>query len=176
MRAPRQARRVICVAPTAKDRHRRALLLFRSDERPGQRRSARGRWPPQQSSGEFAPAVSTTRTSHAAVSKHEDSAEVQLSSRPGPQPFQSGSPSRHPPSVQAETLCRIGGVARPCGVNHRSPEGMSRYASTKPGYFDNAALQAAEVRWRQAGSSSTSPSGPEGVATPIVAAGHVIPS
>ena len=126
------------VRRAAEDRHRRALLLFRSDERAGQRRPARGRWPPQQSGGEFAPAVSTTRTSDAAVSKYEDAAEVQLSSRPGPQPFQSGAPSRHPPSVQAETLCRIGGVARPCSVDRRSREGMSRYASTTPRYFDNA--------------------------------------
>src|SRR5208337_1155545 len=115
----------------------RALLLFRSDERAGQRRSARGRRPPQQSGGEFAPAVSTTRTSDAAVSKYEDAAEVQLDSLPGPQPFQSGAPSRHPSSLQAETLCRIGRVARTCSVDRRSREGMSRYAPTKPRYFDN---------------------------------------
>jgi len=34
---------------------------------------------------------------HAALSKHEDVAEIQFSSCPGPQPFQSGAPSRHPP-------------------------------------------------------------------------------
>ena len=72
----------------------------------------------------------------ARVSKYEDAAEVQLSSRPSPQPFQSGAPSRHPPSVQAETLCRICRVARPCSVDRRSREGTSRYASTKPRYFD----------------------------------------
>src|SRR5271166_183300 len=75
------------VRPAAEDRHRRALLLFRSDERAGQRRSARGRWPPQQSGGEFSSAVSTTRAGDAAVSKHEDAAEVQLGSLPGPQPI-----------------------------------------------------------------------------------------
>jgi transposase-like protein len=47
----------------------------------------------QQSGGEFAPGVSTTRAGDAAVSKYEDAAEVQLSSRPGPQPFQSGAAS-----------------------------------------------------------------------------------
>src|SRR5271166_2320571 len=137
------------VRPAAEDRHRRALLLFRSDERAGQRRPARGRWPPQQSGGEFAPAVSTTRTSDAAVSNYEDAAEVQLSSRPGPRPFQSGAPSRHPPSVQAETLCRIGGVARPCSVDRRSREGMSHYASTTPRYFENAVTMAAPARRKQ---------------------------
>jgi len=30
--------------------------------------------------------------------------------------FQSGAPSRHPPSLQAETLCRVGRVARPRGL------------------------------------------------------------
>src|SRR5208282_1340397 len=44
-------------------------------------------------------------------------AEVQLNSRPGPQPFQSGAPSRHSERLQAEALGRIGGVARPCGLN-----------------------------------------------------------
>jgi hypothetical protein len=73
--------------------------------------------PPQQSGGELASAVSTTRARHAALSKHEDAAEVQLSSRPGPQQFQSGAPSRHPADLQTETLGRIGGVARPCGLN-----------------------------------------------------------
>ena len=58
--------------------------------------------------------------------------EVQLSSRSGPQPFQSGAPSRHPPSVQAEALCRIGRVARSCGVDRRSRERMSRYTSRSP--------------------------------------------
>ena len=36
---------------------------------------------------EFASAVSTPRTGHAAVSKHEDVAKIQLSSCTGPQPF-----------------------------------------------------------------------------------------
>jgi hypothetical protein len=48
------------------------------------------------------------RERHAAFSKPEDVAKIQLSSRPGPQPFQSGAPSRHPARLQAKTLCRIG--------------------------------------------------------------------
>jgi len=40
-----------------------------------------GRSSAQQSRGEFASAVSTTRTRHAAVPKHEDAAKIQLSSR-----------------------------------------------------------------------------------------------
>src|SRR5208337_3603688 len=104
------------IRPTAEGRHRRTLLLFRGDERDRQRRSPGGRSPAQQSRGEFASAVSTARARHAAVSKPEDAAEIQFSSRPGPQPFQSGAPSRHPPSVQAETLCRIGRVACPRGL------------------------------------------------------------
>ena len=65
---------------------------------------------------EFALAVSTTRTGHAAVSKHEDAAEVQLSSCPGPQPFQSGAPSGHPPGLQTKALRRVGRVERPRGL------------------------------------------------------------
>ena len=33
------------------------------------------------------------------------------------QSFQSGAPSRHPADLQTETLGRIDGVARPCGLN-----------------------------------------------------------
>jgi putative transposase len=43
--------------------------------------------------------------------------KFQLNSRPGPQPFQSGAPSHHSECLQAEALGRIGGVARPCGLN-----------------------------------------------------------
>ena len=66
--------------PTAEDRHRRALLLSRGDERGRHRRSPGGRSSAQQSGGEFTSAVSTTRTGHAAISKHEVAAKVQLSS------------------------------------------------------------------------------------------------
>ena len=94
------------------------------DEGDRRRRSARGWSPSQQSGGEFAPTVSTTGAGDAAVSKLEDAAEVQLSSRPGPQPIQSGAPSRHPADLQTETLGRIGGVARPCGVDRHLKEGV----------------------------------------------------
>ena len=73
---------------------------------------------------------STTRAGDATVSKHEDAAEVQLSSRPGPQLFQSGAPSHHEASLQAETLGRAGGVARTRGVDRRLRAGMSRHAQT----------------------------------------------
>jgi hypothetical protein len=89
--------------PTAERRHRRALLLSRSDERDRQRRPSHSWLSAQQSRGEFAPAVSTTRARDAGLSKHEDAAEVQLSTRPGPKPFQSGATSRRPASLQAET-------------------------------------------------------------------------
>jgi transposase-like protein len=56
-------------------------------------------------------------------SKSEDAAEVQLSSCPGAQPIQSGAPSRHEASLQAETLCSLGRVARPRGIDRRSRDG-----------------------------------------------------
>ena len=87
------------------------LLLPRGHEGDRQRRSPGDRSPAQQSGGELASAVSTTRAGDAAVSKDEDPAEIQLSSRPGPQPFQSGTSSRHPRSLQTETLGRAGRVA-----------------------------------------------------------------
>ena len=104
-------------------RHRRTSRLFRGDERGRRRRSAGGRPSAQQSCREFASAVSATRTGDAALSKSEDAAEVQLSSRPGPQPIQSGAPSRHEASLQAEALCCLGRVARPRGIDRRSRDG-----------------------------------------------------
>ena len=105
------------IRPTAEDRDRRASRLLCGDERGRHRRSPGGRSPAQQSRGEFASAVSTTRARHAALSKREDVTENQLSSRAGPQPFQPRAPSDHPPSLQAETLCFIGRVARRRGLN-----------------------------------------------------------
>src|SRR5260370_7818760 len=97
-------------------RHRRALLLSRTDERDRQRRPPRG-WPSaQQSRGEFASAISTTRTSHAALSECEDTTKVQFNSRAGPQSFQPGASSRDPRGLQTETLGRAGRVARPRGL------------------------------------------------------------
>src|SRR5271170_5262687 len=102
--------------PTAERRHRRALLVSRGDERDRQCRPSRS-WPsPQQSRGEFAPAISTTRTSHAALSECEDTTKVQFNSRAGPQSFQPGASSRDPPGLQTEALGRAGRVARPRGL------------------------------------------------------------
>ena len=64
-----------------------------------------------------------TRTGDAALSKSEDAAEVQLSSCPGAQPIQSRAPSRHEASLQAETLCCLGRVARSRGIDRRSRDG-----------------------------------------------------
>ena len=63
------------------------LCYFRGDERDRQRRPSRS-WPsPKQSRGEFAPAISTTRTSHATLSEREDPTKVQCNSRAGLQSF-----------------------------------------------------------------------------------------
>ena len=48
----------------------------------------------------------------------------------GAQPIQSGAASRHPADLQAETLDRIDGVARPRGIDRRLRAGVPRYAST----------------------------------------------
>jgi hypothetical protein len=53
----------------------------------------------------------------APCSVFEDAAKIQLSSRPGPQPFESGAPSRHPSRLQAQTLCRIGRVVCSCELS-----------------------------------------------------------
>ena len=54
--------------------------------------------------------------------------QIQLSSRPDPQPFHSGAASGHPADIQAETHGRIGGVARPCRVDGRLRDGVPRRA------------------------------------------------
>ena len=71
----------------------------------------------QQPRREFASAVSATRTGDAALSKSGDAAEVQFSSCPGPQPFQSGAPSRHSPGLQTNASQCVGRVARSRGLN-----------------------------------------------------------
>ena len=69
-------KRTMKISPTAERRHRGALLVSRGDERDRQRRPSRS-WPsPQQSRREFAPAISTTRTSHAAFSECEDTTRL----------------------------------------------------------------------------------------------------
>ena len=44
--------------------------------------------------------------------------------------FQSGTPSRHKASLQAETLGRVGRLARTRGVDRRLRAGMSRHTQT----------------------------------------------
>jgi hypothetical protein len=85
--------------------------------------AAQGRRSAQQSRREFASTVPAPRTGDAAVSKSEDAAEVQLSSCPGAQPIQSGAPSRHKASLQAETLRRLGRVACSRVIDRRSRDG-----------------------------------------------------
>jgi hypothetical protein len=118
--------------------HRRACRAGHEAHHPEGGRSPGGRSRAQQSRGEFASAVSTTRARHAALSKPEDVAKIQLSSRPGPQPFQSRTPSRHPARLQAQTLCRVGRVARRRGLMGRLGAGMLRHAQTTRSYSDSA--------------------------------------
>ena len=92
----------------------------------------------QQPRREFASAVSATRTGDAALSKSGDAAEVQLNSRPGAQPIQSGAPSRHEASLQAETLCCLGRVARSRGIDRLSQDGGRAACRLSRRYFDTA--------------------------------------
>src|SRR5271166_2228334 len=109
---------------SSQHRHRWASGIFGGDERDRCcTRAAQGRRSAQQSQGEFASAVSATRTGDAALSKSEDAAEIQLSSCPGAQPIRSGAPSRHEASLQTETLCCLGRVARSRGIDRRSRDG-----------------------------------------------------
>ena len=74
------------------------FALFRGDER-GRRRQIGTRLVAVSTIGRrnsHQPFLDDGRAGDEAVSKLEDAAEVQLSSRPGPQPIQSGAPSRHP--------------------------------------------------------------------------------
>jgi hypothetical protein len=103
-----------------------------ADERDRQRRPSLG-WPSaQQSRGEFAPAISTTRTSQAALSECEDTTKVQFNSRAGPQSFQPGASSRDPRGLQTETLGRAGRVARPRGLATDWPSACHAITMTKP--------------------------------------------
>jgi hypothetical protein len=50
----------------------------------------------------------------------------------GPHPVQSGAPSRHEAGLRAETLGRVGGVARTHGADRRLQASRSRNAQTPP--------------------------------------------
>jgi hypothetical protein len=113
--------------PVETDRPRHRREANPSLESAGQRRGeAVG---PEGAAG---PAVSPTRARDAAVSKYEDAAEIQFSSRPRPESFQSGAASHHPAGLQAETLDCIGGVARTCRVGRRLRTGVLSSASVNP--------------------------------------------
>jgi hypothetical protein len=118
---------------TSSQHHRWTSGIFGGDERYRCcSQAAQGWWPPQQSRGEFASAVSPTRTGDAAVSESEDTAEVQLNSRPGPQSIQSGAPSRHEASLQAETSAALAEWrALACGIERRLRADVSPYVSAK---------------------------------------------
>ena len=132
--APRSGRQL----PRRRRLARRARDYGLLRDRPAVRcRSAQGWWSPQQSGGESHQPF-RHESGRCSVFEVRRRCRVQLSSRPGPQPFQSGAASRHSGGLQAEMHGRIGGVARPCWVDHRLREGMSRYASTNRRYFDNA--------------------------------------
>src|SRR5450755_136084 len=63
----------------------------------------------QQSSGEFAPAVSATRTCHASVQANGYVAEIHVRAHVYSQPFQSRTPSHRPRHVQDPSLrCHCG--------------------------------------------------------------------
>jgi hypothetical protein len=89
--------------------------------------------------GEFAPAVSTTRTGDAAVSNSEDATEVQLSSCPGAQPIQSGAASRNEASLQRETLCCFSRVACCRGIDRPRKMAVAVHVESLR-YFDTGDL------------------------------------
>jgi hypothetical protein len=127
-------------------RHRWASGIFGGDERDRCcSQSARGRWSPQQSRGEFASAVSATRTGDAAVSKSEDTAEVQLSSRPGPQPIQSGAPSRHEAKSTSRDARLLWPRGAPLGRRASLASGRVALRVSEGRYFDDAAQDRAAI-------------------------------
>ena len=104
-------------------RHRWASGIFGGDERDRPCcRAARGRRPAQH----------PAENSHQLFRRREQAmqrfrrsrrAEVRLSSCPGAQPIQSGSPSRDEGPPQLKTLGCLGRVSRSRGINRRSRDG-----------------------------------------------------
>jgi len=71
----------------------------------------------QQSSREFTPTIPTARTSDAAISANEVSAEIRLGPCQRLQSFQFRTSPRQSPNLQSSPLGRFGRVANPDGLN-----------------------------------------------------------
>jgi hypothetical protein len=118
-------------------RHRWASGIFGGDERDRPYcRAARG-WPPAQHPAEYSHQLFRRREQAMQRFRRSRRAEVRLSSCPGAQPIQSGSPSRDEGPPQLKTLLPWPSVAL---SRHKSPVARwrPRCMSTSLWHFDNA--------------------------------------
>jgi hypothetical protein len=112
-------------------RHRRAQILWRRHERDRQPGPPGGGPLAQQQGGKLTPTVPATRAGDAQISEDENTPEVRLGPRPGPQSFQPGAPPHQPGTISRETLRRPGRVAGGHGLRARTGLGFLHQPETR---------------------------------------------